>query len=57
MLRVIGHACLGLVIGIVAKLPLPGTDPGGIGVTTGPEPQSRGPRPRRGGAAHRNPVP
>lgn len=57
MLRVIGHACLGLVIGIVAKLPLPGADPGGIGVTTGPEPQSRGPRPRRGDAAHRNPVP
>ena len=33
MLHMIGHALLGLVIGICAKLLLPGHDPGGIIVT------------------------
>jgi uncharacterized membrane protein YeaQ/YmgE (transglycosylase-associated protein family) len=33
MLHMIGHALLGLVIGICAKLLLPGQDPGGIIVT------------------------
>ena len=33
MLHMIGHALLGLVIGVVAKLLLPGHDPGGIIVT------------------------
>ena len=33
MIHMIGHALLGLVIGIVAKLLLPGRDPGGIIVT------------------------
>jgi uncharacterized membrane protein YeaQ/YmgE (transglycosylase-associated protein family) len=33
MLRMIGHAVIGLVIGIVAKLLLPGADPGGLLVT------------------------
>jgi uncharacterized membrane protein YeaQ/YmgE (transglycosylase-associated protein family) len=33
MLHMIGHALLGLLIGIIAKLLLPGHDPGGIIVT------------------------
>jgi len=33
MLHMIGHALLGLVIGVCAKLLLPGQDPGGIIVT------------------------
>jgi uncharacterized membrane protein YeaQ/YmgE (transglycosylase-associated protein family) len=33
MLHMIGHAILGLVIGICARLLLPGSDPGGIVVT------------------------
>ncbi len=33
MLHMIGHALFGLVIGIVAKLLLPGRDPGGFIVT------------------------
>ena len=33
MLHMIGHAILGLLIGIVAKLLLPGADPGGFIVT------------------------
>ena len=33
MLRMIGHAIMGLVIGILAKLLLPGNDPGGFIVT------------------------
>jgi len=33
MLRMIGHAIMGLIIGIAAKLLLPGADPGGIIVT------------------------
>ena len=33
MLHMIGHAIFGLVIGIVAKLLLPGRDPGGLLVT------------------------
>ena len=33
MLHMIGHALFGLVVGIVAKLLLPGKDPGGIIVT------------------------
>ena len=33
MLHMIGHAVFGLVIGIVAKLLLPGRDPGGLLVT------------------------
>jgi uncharacterized membrane protein YeaQ/YmgE (transglycosylase-associated protein family) len=33
MLHMIGHALLGLVIGIVAKLLMPGSDPGGWIVT------------------------
>jgi uncharacterized membrane protein YeaQ/YmgE (transglycosylase-associated protein family) len=33
MLHMIGHAILGLVIGICAKLLLPGHDPGGLFVT------------------------
>ena len=33
MMHMIGHAILGLLIGIVAKLLLPGADPGGFIVT------------------------
>lgn len=33
MIHMIGHALLGLVIGVVAKLLLPGHDPGGLIVT------------------------
>ena len=33
MLHMLGHALLGLVIGIVAKLLVPGPNPGGIIVT------------------------
>ncbi len=33
MLHLIGHAIVGLIIGVVAKLLLPGHDPGGIIVT------------------------
>jgi uncharacterized membrane protein YeaQ/YmgE (transglycosylase-associated protein family) len=33
MVHMIGHALLGLVVGIVAKLLLPGRDPGGLIVT------------------------
>jgi uncharacterized membrane protein YeaQ/YmgE (transglycosylase-associated protein family) len=33
MLHLIGHAIVGLVIGVLAKLLLPGHDPGGIIVT------------------------
>jgi uncharacterized membrane protein YeaQ/YmgE (transglycosylase-associated protein family) len=33
MIHMIGQAFLGLVIGVVAKLLLPGADPGGIIVT------------------------
>jgi uncharacterized membrane protein YeaQ/YmgE (transglycosylase-associated protein family) len=33
MLHMIGHALVGLVIGVVAKLLLPGADPGGWIVT------------------------
>ena len=33
MLHMIGHALLGLLIGVVAKLLIPGHDPGGIIVT------------------------
>jgi uncharacterized membrane protein YeaQ/YmgE (transglycosylase-associated protein family) len=33
MMHAIGHAILGLVIGVCAKLLLPGHDPGGIIVT------------------------
>ena len=33
MLHMIGHALFGLVVGIVAKLLLPGRDPGGLFVT------------------------
>lgn len=33
MLHMIGHALLGLLIGVIAKLLLPGHDPGGIIVT------------------------
>jgi uncharacterized membrane protein YeaQ/YmgE (transglycosylase-associated protein family) len=33
MLHMIGHAVFGLVVGIVAKLLLPGRDPGGLFVT------------------------
>ena len=33
MLSMIGHAVFGLVVGIVAKLLLPGHDPGGLLVT------------------------
>jgi uncharacterized membrane protein YeaQ/YmgE (transglycosylase-associated protein family) len=33
MIHMIGQALLGLVIGVVAKLLLPGTDPGGMIVT------------------------
>jgi uncharacterized membrane protein YeaQ/YmgE (transglycosylase-associated protein family) len=33
MLHMIGHAIVGLVIGVVAKLLLPGPDPGGWIVT------------------------
>jgi uncharacterized membrane protein YeaQ/YmgE (transglycosylase-associated protein family) len=33
MLHMIGHALLGLVIGVVAKLLMPGSDPGGWIVT------------------------
>jgi uncharacterized membrane protein YeaQ/YmgE (transglycosylase-associated protein family) len=33
MIRMIGHALLGLVIGIIAKLLLPGHDPGGLIMT------------------------
>ena len=33
MIHMIGHALLGLVIGVVAKLLLPGRDPGGLIVT------------------------
>lgn len=33
MLRMIGHAIVGLIIGIVAKLLLPGHDPGGFIMT------------------------
>lgn len=33
MLSMIGHALFGLVVGIVAKLLVPGRDPGGIIVT------------------------
>jgi uncharacterized membrane protein YeaQ/YmgE (transglycosylase-associated protein family) len=33
MLHMIGHAIVGLVIGVVAKLLLPGADPGGWIVT------------------------
>ena len=35
MLHMIGHAFFGLVIGIVAKLLLPGHDPGGMLMTAG----------------------
>lgn len=33
MLSMIGHAVLGLIVGLVAKLLLPGHDPGGLLVT------------------------
>lgn len=33
MLHMIGHAIVGLLIGVCAKLLLPGADPGGIIVT------------------------
>lgn len=33
MLSMIGHAVFGLLVGLVAKLLLPGHDPGGIVVT------------------------
>lgn len=33
MLHMIGHAFFGLVVGVVAKLVLPGRDPGGLIVT------------------------
>jgi uncharacterized membrane protein YeaQ/YmgE (transglycosylase-associated protein family) len=33
MLHMIGHALFGLIVGVVAKLLLPGHDPGGILVT------------------------
>ena len=33
MIHMIGHALLGLVIGVLAKLLLPGRDPGGLIVT------------------------
>jgi uncharacterized membrane protein YeaQ/YmgE (transglycosylase-associated protein family) len=33
MLNMIGHALFGLLVGIVAKLLMPGHDPGGIIVT------------------------
>lgn len=33
MLHMIGYAIFGLIVGIVAKLLLPGTDPGGLIVT------------------------
>ena len=33
MVHMIGHALLGLVVGVVAKLLLPGHDPGGLIVT------------------------
>jgi uncharacterized membrane protein YeaQ/YmgE (transglycosylase-associated protein family) len=33
MLSMIGHALFGLVVGVVAKLLLPGRDPGGLLVT------------------------
>ncbi len=33
MLHMIGHALLGLLVGVVAKLLLPGGDPGGLLVT------------------------
>jgi uncharacterized membrane protein YeaQ/YmgE (transglycosylase-associated protein family) len=33
VLHMIGHAAFGLVVGIVAKLVLPGRDPGGLIVT------------------------
>jgi uncharacterized membrane protein YeaQ/YmgE (transglycosylase-associated protein family) len=33
MISMIGHAVFGLVVGIVAKLLLPGHDPGGLIVT------------------------
>lgn len=33
MLHMIGHALIGLVVGIVAKLLMPGSDPGGWIVT------------------------
>jgi uncharacterized membrane protein YeaQ/YmgE (transglycosylase-associated protein family) len=33
MLHMIGHALFGLVVGLVAKLLLPGHDPGGLIVT------------------------
>lgn len=33
MIHMIGHALLGLLIGVVAKLLLPGHDPGGLIVT------------------------
>ena len=33
MLHMIGHALFGLLVGIVAKLLLPGHDPGGLIVT------------------------
>ncbi len=33
MLSMIGHALFGLVVGVVAKLLLPGHDPGGLIVT------------------------
>jgi uncharacterized membrane protein YeaQ/YmgE (transglycosylase-associated protein family) len=33
MIHMIGHALFGLVVGVVAKLLLPGHDPGGLIVT------------------------
>jgi uncharacterized membrane protein YeaQ/YmgE (transglycosylase-associated protein family) len=33
MLSMLGHAVFGLIVGVVAKLLLPGHDPGGIIVT------------------------
>jgi uncharacterized membrane protein YeaQ/YmgE (transglycosylase-associated protein family) len=33
MIHMIGHALIGLVIGVIAKLLLPGADPGGFIVT------------------------
>jgi uncharacterized membrane protein YeaQ/YmgE (transglycosylase-associated protein family) len=33
MMHMIGHALFGLLVGIVAKLLLPGNDPGGLLVT------------------------
>lgn len=33
MIHMIGHALFGLVIGVIAKLLLPGHDPGGVIVT------------------------